>query len=203
VVDGGRDAAPAVRRRGDPVAGRAVFAAIALLLFVAVAERGRFFAAWRSIGVAGLGVALGIAAASAGFIAALNHTSVARVLCIMAASPVLAALLGWVCLGEAVGRRTALAMAIALGGVALMLGAPRGGNATGDLLAVGMTLAFAVTLVITRRRRDVSMAPATCLSQLILIAVFAPFATPGAVDSGEAGRLALLGGGRSPSASRC
>ena len=178
------------------VAGRAVFAAIALLLFVAVAERGRFRAAWRSIGVAGIGVAVCIAAASAGFIAALNHTSVARVLFIMAASPVLAALLGWVFLGEAIGRRTALAMAIALGGVALMLGAPGGVSATGDALAVGMTLAFALSLVITRHRRDVSMAPATCLSQLILIAVFVPFATPGAIDAGEAGWLALLGGGQ-------
>ena len=178
------------------VAGRAMFAAIALLLFVAVAERGRFRAAWRSIGVAGLGVAVCIAAASAGFIAALNHTSVARVLFIMAASPVLAALLGRVFLGEAIGRRTALAMAIALGGVALMLGAPGGGSATGDALAVGMTLAFALSLVITRHRRDVSMAPATCLSQLILIAVFVPFATPGAIDAGEAGWLALLGGGQ-------
>jgi drug/metabolite transporter (DMT)-like permease len=178
------------------VAGRAVFAAIALLLFVAVAERGRFLEAWRSIGVAGLAVAVGIAAASAGFIAALNHTSVARVLFIMAASPVLAALLGWVFLGEAIGRRTAIAMAIALAGVALMLGAPGGGSTTGDALAVGMTLAFAVTLVITRHRRDVSMAPATCLSQLILIAVFLPFATPAAIDAGEAGWLALLGAGQ-------
>jgi drug/metabolite transporter (DMT)-like permease len=178
------------------VAGRAVFAAIALLLFVAVAERGRFLAAWRSIGVAGLGLAVGIAAASGSFIAALNHTSVARVLFIMAASPVFAALLGWVFLGEAIARRTALAMAIALAGVALMLGAPGGGSVTGDALAVGMTLAFAVTLVITRHRRDVSMAPATCLSQLILIAVFAPFATPGAIDAGEAGWLALFGGGQ-------
>jgi drug/metabolite transporter (DMT)-like permease len=178
------------------VAGRAVFAAIALLLFVAVSERGRFLAAWRSIGVAGIALAVGIAAASASFIAALNHTSVARVLFIMAASPVLAALLGWIFLGEAIARRTALAMAIALAGVALMLGAPGGGSATGDALAVGMTLAFAITLVITRHRRDVSMAPATCLSQLILIAVFAPLATPGAIDAGEAGWLALLGGGQ-------
>jgi drug/metabolite transporter (DMT)-like permease len=178
------------------VAGRAVFAAIALLLFVAVAERGRFLVACRSIGVAGIFVAISIAGASAGFIAALNHTSVARVLFIMAASPVFAALLGWIFLGEAIAKRTAIAMAIALGGVALMLGAPGAGSLTGDALAVGMTLAFAVTLVITRHRRDVSMAPATCLSQLILIAVFLPLATPSAVEAGEAGWLALLGGGQ-------
>ena len=155
------------------VAGRALFAAIALALFVAVAERGRVALAWRSIGIAGVGLALCLAVASGSFIAALNHTTVARVLFIQAISPVLAALLARVLLGEPVGRRTALAMAIALGGVTLMLGAPGGGDLAGDGLALLMALAFALALVITRHRRDVSMAPATCLSQLFLLAAFA------------------------------
>jgi drug/metabolite transporter (DMT)-like permease len=178
------------------VSGRAVFAAVALLVFVAVAERGRFIAAWRSIGLAGIGVALGIAVASATFIAALEHTTVARVLFIQAASPVLAAVFARILIGEPIGRRTALAMTIALGGVALMLGAPGSSDLTGDALSIVMAIAFELTLVITRRRRDVSMAPATCLSQLFLIAAFAPFATPAAVDGGDAVALALLGAGQ-------
>jgi drug/metabolite transporter (DMT)-like permease len=178
------------------LAGRAVFAALALLLFVAIAERGRFTRAWRSIGVAGIGLALCIAVASASFIAALNYTTVARVLFIQAVSPVLAAVLARVLLGEPVGRRTALAMAIALGGVALMLGAPGAGDATGDGLALVMALAFALALVITRHRRDVSMAPATCLSQIFLIAAFAPFSSPAEIGGGDAGALALLGAGQ-------
>src|SRR5688500_8312772 len=75
------------------LAGCAFFAAIALLLWVAIAERGLFIGAWRSIGIAGVGVAVCIAAASAAFIAALNHATVARVLFIQAIAPVLAALL--------------------------------------------------------------------------------------------------------------
>ena len=55
-----------------------------------------------------------MAAASGGFIAALNHTSVARVLFILAVAPVLAALLARVTLGEPITRRTVLAMALAL-----------------------------------------------------------------------------------------
>ena len=175
------------------VSGRAVFAAVALLVFVAVAERGRFIAAWRSIGLAGIGVALGIAVASAAFIAALEHTTVARVLFFQAASPVLAAVFARILIGEPIARRTALAMTIALGGVALMLGAPGSGDLTGDALSIVMVIAFALTLVITRHRRDVSMAPATCLSQLFLIAAFAPFAAPATIDHGDAGVLALLG----------
>jgi drug/metabolite transporter (DMT)-like permease len=178
------------------VAGRAVFAAFALLLFVAIAERGRFRDAWRSIGIAGVGLALCLATASGAFLAALNHTTVARVLFVQAISPVLAALLARVLLGEPIGRRTALALAIALGGVTLMLGAPGGGDLAGDALALLMALAFALALVITRHRRDVSMAPATCLSQLFLLAAFVPFAHPAGIGGGDAAWLALLGGGQ-------
>ena len=178
------------------LAGRAAFAGLALLLWVAIAERGRFVDAWRSIGVAGVGVAFCLASASATFIAALNHTTVARVLFIQSVSPVLAALLAWLLLGEPVGRRTALAMAIALAGVTLMLGAPGAGDLTGDVLALLMGLSFALALVITRRRRDVSMGPATCLSQVMLVLAFAPFADWGAVGAGDAGALALMGAGQ-------
>jgi drug/metabolite transporter (DMT)-like permease len=178
------------------LAGRALFAALALLLFVAIAERGRVADAWRSIGIAGVGLALCLAVASGAFIAALNHTTVARVLFIQAISPVLAAVLARVLLGEPIARRSVLAMVVALGGVALMLGAPGGGDLAGDGLALVMALAFALALVITRHRRDVSMAPATCLSQLFLLVAFAPFASPGEIGAADVAWLALLGGGQ-------
>jgi drug/metabolite transporter (DMT)-like permease len=178
------------------VAGRAVFAALALLLFVAVVARGRVVDACRSVGLAGVGVAACLAVASASFIAALNHTTVARVLFVQAVSPVLAAVLARVLLGEPVSRRTVLAMAIALAGVTIMLGAPGDGDLAGDALAVLMALAFALALVITRHRADVSMAPATCLSQVFLLLAFAPFATPGEIGGGDLGWLALLGAGQ-------
>jgi drug/metabolite transporter (DMT)-like permease len=178
------------------VAGRAAFAALALLVYVAIAERGRVVRAWRSIGVAGLGLAACLAVASGGFMAALNYTSVARVLFIQAISPALAALLAWLLLGEPIGRRTAVAMVLALAGVTLMLGAPGGGSALGDGLSLMMSLAFAMALVITRHRRDVSMAPATCLAQVLLVAVFVPFASPGEVAGDDLPALVLLGAGQ-------
>ena len=98
------------------VAGRAVFAGVALLAYVAVVDRGRVLAAFRSVGLAGVAVAVCVAVASGSFIAALNHSSVARVLFILALSPVLAALLARVALGEPLTRRTVLAMALALAG---------------------------------------------------------------------------------------
>jgi drug/metabolite transporter (DMT)-like permease len=177
-------------------AGRAVFAGLALLAYVAVVERGRFVEAFRSIGLAGVAVALCVATASGSFIAALNHTTVARVLFILAIAPVLAALLARVTLGEPITRRTVQAMALALAGVTLMLGAPGEGSLAGDGLAFLAALAFALMIVITRWRHDVSMAPATCLSQVILVAAFLPFASPGEIGGEDVFWLAALGIGQ-------
>jgi len=178
------------------VLGRAVFAAAALLAYVAVVDRGRVVQAFRAVGLAGVAVAVCVATASASFIAALNHTSVARVLFILAISPMLAALLARVTLGEPITRRTVLAMALALAGVLLMVGAPGEGSRAGDGLAFLAALAFAVMIVITRWRHDVSMAPATCLSQAILVVAFLPFATPGQIGGDDVAWLAALGIGQ-------
>jgi len=178
------------------VFGRAVFASTALLAYVAVVERGRVVRAFRSVGLAGIGVALCVATASAGFIGALNNTSVARVLFILALAPVLAALMARVTLGERITRVTLAAMALALVGVALMLGAPGEGSLAGDGLSFLVALAFAASIVITRARRDVSMAPAACLSQAILVVAFAPFAAVGDIGGGDIGWLAALGIGQ-------
>ncbi len=48
-------------------------------------------------------------------------------------------------------------------------------------------------IVITRWRRDVSMAPATCLSQAILIVAFLPFASSGEISGDDVAWLAALG----------
>jgi drug/metabolite transporter (DMT)-like permease len=178
------------------VVGRAAFAGAALLAYVALVERGRVVQAFRSVGLAGVAVALCVATASGSFIAALNHTSVARVLFILAVAPVLAALLARVTLGEPITPRTAVAMALALAGVTLMLGAPGEGSLAGDGLSLVAALAFALMIVITRWRHDVSMAPAMCLAQALQLAAFLPFATPSQIDSHDIAWLATLGIGQ-------
>ncbi len=165
------------------VAGRALFSMLALLAFVAVSERGSVVRAFTSMGRAGLAVAGCTAIASGSFIVALNYTTVANVLFMQAVAPIAAAVIAWFALREPVSRRTAAAMLVALGGVGLMVGGPGGAHGVGLALSVVMTLAFAVAVVITRHRRDISMAPAICLSQVIVLAVFAPFSDPSSVDA--------------------
>jgi drug/metabolite transporter (DMT)-like permease len=178
------------------VAGRAVFAFAALTLFVVATSRGRPLEAFRGMGRAGLAVAGCTALASGTFIVALNHATVANVLFMQALSPILAALLAWIALGESVTRRSLLAMAVAVLGVAFMVGGPDTGGALGLGASFAMTLAFAVAIVITRHRRDISMAPAICLSQVIVVALAAPFASPSKIDAHNLVFLVLLGVGQ-------
>ena len=180
------------------LAGRALFAALAVAAYVAVTERGRVAAACRSIGSAGVGFAACLAVASGAFIIALNHASVAQVLFIQSIAPVMAALLGRALLGERLSARTTVAMVVALLGVGVMVGSPGGGSALGDGLALLMALGFAVSIVIARLRRDVSMAPATGLAQLMLLIAAAPIALAGQISLSvpDVLWLALFGAGQ-------
>ena len=116
------DATPATQ-----VAIRAGVAALALAAYLVVAppEQARL-AAFRSVGRAGVVVAVLLAIVTTAFILALDHTSVAHVLLWQASSPFLAALLAWLVIHERIPRRTWLAMGAALAGVAVMVGGSLG-----------------------------------------------------------------------------
>jgi drug/metabolite transporter (DMT)-like permease len=178
------------------LAGRALFAGIALVGFVALSNRGGTIVAFRSMGIAGLAVAISTAIASGSFIVALNHATVANVLFLQAVAPVAAALLAWIALGESITGRALVAMGIALLGVGLMVGGPGSGGVFGVAASLVMTLAFAVSLVITRHQREVSMAPAICLSQVLLVVAIGPLAQPSTVTARDLAFLVLLGVGQ-------
>jgi drug/metabolite transporter (DMT)-like permease len=174
------------------LAGRALFAMLGIGVFVALTERGRVLASFRATGRAGLAMAALMAGSSGAFIAALNYTSVANVLFMQGLAPVLAAVFGIV-VGESVRRRTWIAMAVAVTGVALMVGGPSRPSLTGFTLSLLMSISFAATIVITRHHREVSMAPATWLSQAIVFVCAAPFATIAAIGGKDLALLAGLG----------
>ena len=174
------------------IAGRAAFAALGLLVYVVATERRETLRAFRALGLSGLAVAALIAVSSASFIAALNHASVANVLFMMALAPILAAALGTL-VGDPVDRRTWAAMGIAVVGVGVMVGGPGHPSSLGQLLSLIMSVSFAGILVITRHRREISMAPGTVLSQLVLLVAFAPFADFGGAGPRDVTLLAAFG----------
>jgi drug/metabolite transporter (DMT)-like permease len=174
------------------LAGRAVFASVAVFVFASIAERGRVITAFRAIGRPGLAIAALMAVSSGSFISALNATSVANVMVVQALVPLVTALLGLLA-GEPVRRRTWAAMAVAVAGLALMAGSPDRPGPAGLAFSLLAMLTYATTIVVARHRAEVSMAPATCLSQVLVFAVFAPFAHVSEISGAAVGYLALMG----------
>ena len=60
-------------------------------------------------------------------------------------------------------------------------------------LPIVMTFSFAIVIVLTRYRRDVSMMPATCASQALVVVVVAPFASFGSATGSDWGIFFALG----------
>jgi drug/metabolite transporter (DMT)-like permease len=172
------------------VAGRSLFAFIALGCYLAVRDRSSITSAFRrsSFVIAGL-----MAIANASFILALNHASVAHVLVFQALSPLVAALMGVWLLGERLRVVTVAALGAASAGVVLMVGGPGGGGALGNGLGALTALAFALVIVLARQQRGGSTIAGIWMSQVILIVVFGAFLHPWQVGVGAWGWLALLG----------
>ena len=185
------DASPATQ-----VLGRAVFAAIALFALVVVMERRGTVAAFRSMGRSGLAMAVFLAISSGTFLLALNHTTVANVLFMQAAAPMMAALLGWALLSERIDGRTWAALVLAGAGVVLMAAGSFDAGAAAVGLPFLMTASFAAVIVIARHRRDVSMMPATCASQVFVVVACLPFVAPGSASESDWAILAALGVGQ-------
>ncbi len=174
------------------LAGRAIFAVVGVGGYIAVTQHGRVLQAFRAIGRGGIAIVALLAISSASFFVALNYTSVANVLFMQALAPIIAAVLGTM-IGDHVARRTWIAMAVALAGVSLMVGGPGRPSALGLTLSLVMSVSFAATLVITRHRRDVSMAPAMCLSQVAVFVLAVPFARPAQAGTLDVTLFATLG----------
>lgn len=132
---------------------------------------------WRRRGPGGESLRLGLPGwllavlgtiASIAFIAAFKNTYVANVVVIYATVPFVVALLAWLIIGEAFRRETAMAAVACLVGVAIMVRSGLGGaHVLGDLLALFMTLTFALYAVLVRRFRDAPVVWAGAVSGLL------------------------------------
>ncbi len=154
---------------------RAFFAAVTLFLALALRYRTGVFQRFRAM--AGLGTLLCggyFAAAFTLYIVSLANAPVANVSCVAATSPLFAAILARLLLGERTTILVWLAALIALAGVYItMHGALGGGNWLGTLMALGVAFCFAGQPVSLRWFRNVDMVPAICLGAAGMAAVLA------------------------------
>jgi drug/metabolite transporter (DMT)-like permease len=145
---------------------RSYFATLFLLLYMVVRD-GNYgtLALFRNMGRAGVAVACCFAIASTCFVVALAHTTVANILLIQAAVPLLAAALAFFLFGERPATSTWIAICVVVVGLTVMVSESLSGKVSpvGDGLALIIAIVFAIATVITRRAATVRMMPAVCL----------------------------------------
>ena len=126
----------------------------------------------RRIGLPGVVAGLSLVAAYSGGIYAIQNTSVANAMLLFATAPFMAAVLGWLVLREPVRAATWIAIAVALGGILIMVSDKSGDVAVqGSLAALGSALGFAVFTVALRWGRSGEMLPSVFLSGLFAIVI--------------------------------
>jgi drug/metabolite transporter (DMT)-like permease len=143
-----------------------------LLAFIAWRSGGHPLDRLRRVGLAGVLGGLGLVFAFAGAIYALQATTVANAVFLFAASPFMAALLGWIILREPVRPATWAAIAVAGAGMFVMVrDGLAGGETAGNLAAVLSAFGFAAFTLTLRWGKLEDMMPAVVLGGLFSMAV--------------------------------
>ncbi|GIT24904.1 MAG: protein LicB [Gammaproteobacteria bacterium] len=138
-----------------------------IALWLVVRYRGRLVGVFQSAGRLSVLGGLCLSISFSGYILALDQTSVANALFILAAAPFFAALLGRVLLSEHIGWTTSLAMGIAALGLAVMAGNELAiGRGLGELFALAAALGLAGLTITLRMRRSTDMLPAILFASL-------------------------------------
>ncbi|MCU4651906.1 DMT family transporter [Roseibacterium sp. SDUM158016] len=142
-----------------------------LLAFLAWRGRGRVLPGIKRAGLAGVLGGLGLVAAFGGAVYAIQVTTIANAVFMFAATPFLTALAGWAILGERVGAKTWLSIAIAVAGIYVMMrGGLANGVLAGNIAALISAAGFAAFTVSLRWRAIADTLPTVLLGGLFAIA---------------------------------
>ena len=171
-----------------------LYRSISMSLFLYVVIRVRSgespFVQIRRIGFPSVIAGLSLVAAYSGGIYSIQNTSVANAMLLFATAPFMAAVLGWIILRERVRVATWVAIAVAIGGIAIMVADKSGSVALkGSLAALGSAFGFAVFTVALRWGRTGEMLPSVFLSGLFAIVItFGICHIPGAIHCSQLAR---------------
>ena len=139
-------------------------------------------------------VAANFAIANIAFIFSIKNTAVANTFVIMSMSPLFAAMLSHFLFREPISRGTWFAVVtLSLGLTIVFYGSLQSGGLIGDLAALLTSICVAVSLVLIRKHREISMIPALAWSGALTCLVALPFATPAAVSGTPLILMLVLG----------
>lgn len=174
---------------------RSFFCVIGVFAALAWRSRGRPLRPVVAMGVPGLVSGAMWSVMFTCFMLALTRTSVANTLLVSSISPLLAAILAYLVLGERVRAGTWVAIATALAGIWWMV---RDGvsaqGVSGMLIALGVPFASAINLVTLKKMHaQVDLAPAVFTGAVLSCIATLPLAWPLSASANDLAILALLG----------
>ena len=174
---------------------RAVFLAFGMWLVLGLFYPNRVWAHYRGLGGPGLLKVLAYSCGTISFIFAIRHTSVANTLVILATTPLFAALISRVLLGEPILPRTLVAIGlVALGLAVIAFGsADQPASLLGDAVAMLGAFFLALGFTFVRRFPGTSTFAAISCSGLLTAVVVSPLAAPFAVTPADMGYLMIMG----------
>ncbi|MCU0830264.1 MAG: DMT family transporter [Rhizobiaceae bacterium] len=129
------------------------------------------------------------------FVLALSLTSVAKILLIQSAVPILAAAFSWVLLRERVPWYTLLAILAVVAGITTIVSGSLGdgGSLAGDLLSLAIAMSFSLSVVVTRKYPGIRMTPAVLLGVTIAAVIAAILSSGLSVTRADMGWLVAFG----------
>lgn len=152
------------------------------------------FRAWDGLPIPLAAIAILATVSQVSFMTAVTRTTVANVVVIVGASPVVVALVGRVFFAERTARRVWVAILFTFVGMTVIVSGSVGEpNLDGDLLAVLAVVAFSISVNVWRRWPEMSRFVGLFLASLLSVGFASFFASPLGLDA--RGYLACVGMG--------
>ena len=157
---------------------RGIFFALGVLVILFATYRKSTFKELKNIGRPGIWIGLLSGIGGVTFIAAIQYTSIAKVLVIISTAPMVVAIISWVIINEKPKLYTWISMLIIVTGIYIVMKGDTGTlNVMGSSLAVISIIAGGYSFALTRKYSNVNMVPAMIVNALVVSCVGLAFSS--------------------------
>jgi drug/metabolite transporter (DMT)-like permease len=157
---------------------RGIFFAIGVFIILFATYRKSTFKELKNIGRPGIWIGLLSGIGGVTFIAAIQYTSIAKVLVIISTAPMVVAIISWAIINERPKLFTWVSMLIIVTGIYIVMKGDTGTlNVMGSALAVISIIAGGYSFALTRKYSNVNMVPAMIVNALVVSCVGLAFSS--------------------------
>ena len=157
---------------------RGIFYALGVLAILFATYRKNTFKELKNIGRPGIWIGILSGIGGVTFIAAIQYTSIAKVLVIISTAPMVVAIISWAIINEKPKLYTWISMLIIVMGIYIVMNGDTGTlNVMGSSLAVISIIAGGYSFALTRKYSNVNMVPAMIVNALVVSVVGLAFSS--------------------------